>query len=47
MEWITTAEEVLYELVQVCTMLMEMLGIAVLVSTAVRSFYKWIRKEGE
>ena len=46
MAWITAAEEFLYELVQVCTMLMEMLGIFVLVSTAVRCFYKWLRKEG-
>ena len=44
MAWIELAEELLYELVQVCTMLMELFGVCVLVSTAVRSFYKWIKK---
>jgi uncharacterized membrane protein len=39
------AEELLYELVLVCTMLMELFGICVLVSTAVRSFYKWIKRQ--
>ena len=46
MAWITAAEEFLYELVQVCTMLMELFGICVLVSTAVKCFYKWFRKDG-
>ena len=36
MLWIGYAEELLYEIVQVCTMLMELLGICVLVSTAAR-----------
>lgn len=45
MAWIGAAEELLYELVQVCTMLMELFGVCVLVSTAVRCFYRWIRKE--
>ncbi|MBQ9521558.1 MAG: DUF1622 domain-containing protein [Oscillospiraceae bacterium] len=46
MAWIGTAEEILYELVQVCTMLMELFGICVLVSTAGRCFYRWLRKQG-
>ena len=45
MTWITEAEELLYELVQVCTMLMELFGVCVLVSTAVWCFCRWIRKE--
>ncbi len=45
MAWIGMAEELLYELVQVCTMLMELFGVCVLVSTAVRCFYRWIRKD--
>lgn len=46
MGWIVHAEELLYELVQVCTMLMELLGICVLVSTAGRCFYHWIKRQG-
>ena len=46
MAWIGTAEEILYELVQVCTMLMELFGLCVLVSTAGRCFYRWLRKQG-
>ncbi|MBR4211749.1 MAG: DUF1622 domain-containing protein [Oscillibacter sp.] len=46
MAWIEIAEEFLYELVQVCTMLMELFGICVLVSTAGQCFYKWLRRSG-
>ena len=46
MPWIEYAEELLYNLVQVCTMLMELLGICVLVSTAARCFYRWIKRQG-
>ena len=46
MAWIEIAEGLLYELVQVCTMLMELFGICVLVSTAGRCFYKWLRRDG-
>ena len=45
MAWIGAAEEMLYELVQACTMLMELFGVCVLVSTAVRCFMKWIQKD--
>lgn len=45
MAWITALEEVLYEVVQVCTTLMEFFGVSVLVWTAVKSFRGWIRKE--
>ena len=46
MAWIEAAEWLLYELVQVCTMLMELFGICVLVSTAGQCFYKWLRRSG-
>ena len=45
MVWIETAEELLYELVQVCTMLMEFIGICVLVTTAGRCFYRWMKHD--
>lgn len=45
--WIGTAEEVLYEAVQLCTMLMELFGVCVLVFTAVKCFVRWIRRESE
>ena len=35
----------MYQLVQICTMLMELFGISVLVSTAAWCFYRWIRRE--
>ena len=47
MEWINSLEEILYEVVQVCTMLMELFGICVLVYTAGKSFIRWIRREKE
>lgn len=43
MQWITNVEEILYYIVQVCTMLMEFFGVCVLVYTAVRCFINWIR----
>ncbi|MBQ9349268.1 MAG: DUF1622 domain-containing protein [Oscillibacter sp.] len=45
MGWIAGAEELLYELVQICTMLMEFIGVCVLVSTAGRCFYKWLKND--
>ena len=47
MAWIEEAEVLLYELVQICTMLMEFIGICVLVSTAGRCFYRWLKKDGQ
>ena len=40
-------EEVLYQIVQVCTMLMELFGVCVLVFTAIRCFVRWIKRETE
>lgn len=39
-------EDLLNNAVLICTLLMEFLGVCVLVSTAVRSFWHWIRKDG-
>ena len=47
MRWINGMEEVLYHIVQVCTMLMELFGVCVLVFTAIRCFVRWIRRETE
>ena len=47
MPWINGMEEVLYQIVQVCTMLMELFGVCVLVFTAVRCFVRWLKRETE
>ena len=47
MRWINGMEEVLYQIVQVCTMLMELFGVCVLVFTAIRCFVRCIRRETE
>ena len=47
MMWISEMEELLYEIVQVCTMLMELFGVCVLVYTAVKCFIRWIKKDTE
>ena len=41
--FIDGAEGVLYNIVQICTMVMELFGVCVLVFTAVKSFILWIR----
>ncbi|MBQ6371896.1 MAG: DUF1622 domain-containing protein [Oscillospiraceae bacterium] len=43
MQWINGAEEILFHIVQICTMLMEFFGVCVLVYTAVRCFIHWIK----
>ena len=47
MTWINEIEGVLYQIVQVCTMLMELFGVCVLVFTAIRSFVRWIKRESD
>ena len=47
MLWINEMEEVLYQIVQICTMLMELFGVCVLVYTAIRCFVRWIKRETE
>ena len=44
-QFINGAESVLTDVVQICTMLMELFGICVLVFTAVKSFIFWIRRK--
>ena len=38
-------ELVLYDIVQIATVVLELFGIAVLVSTAVKCFIRWLRKD--
>ena len=45
MLWINEMEEALYQIVQVCTMLMELFGVCVLVYTAIRCFVRWLKRE--
>ena len=47
MQWLTNMEEILYQIVLFCTMLMELFGVAVLVFTAIKCFVRWIRREKE
>lgn len=47
MAWIVEMKELLYQTVQVCTMLMELFGVCVLVYTAVKSFIRWIKRDTE
>ena len=43
---ITQMEDLLTDFVLICTMLMEMFGVSVLVCTALKSFWRWIHKDG-
>ncbi len=42
---ITQMEDILTHIVLICTVLMELFGVCVLVSTAVRCFAHWLRKD--
>lgn len=44
---IANLEGVLYSVVQLATALMEFFGVCVLVCTAVRSFWHWLRRDGQ
>jgi len=46
-ETIVLLEETLYGIVQISTVLMEFFGVCVLVYTAVRSFFHWVRRDGQ
>ena len=46
-EAIVLLEETLYGIVQISTVLMEFFGVCVLVYTAVRSFFHWVRRDGQ
>ncbi len=47
MQWILSVEELLYEVVQICTMLMELFGVCILMFTAIRCFIRWIKQDTE
>lgn len=40
-------DTILYDVVQVCTSVLEMFGIAVLMFTALKAFYCWLRHSSE
>lgn len=44
---ITQLEGILTTLVQLCTMLMEFFGVSILVSTAIKCFLRWLKKDQE
>ncbi|MBE7005342.1 MAG: DUF1622 domain-containing protein [Ruminococcaceae bacterium] len=45
-EVISILEEALYDIVQLATALMEFFGVCVLVWTALRSFWHWVKRDG-
>ena len=47
MPWIETLEEVMFHIIEVCILLMELIGVIVMVVTAVVSFVRWIRRDVE
>ena len=42
---VSILESGLHEIVEISTMLMEFIGVFILVSTAVRCFYRWLRHD--
>ena len=44
---ITQLEGILTTVVQLCTMLMEFFGVSILVSTAIKCFLRWLKKDQE
>ena len=44
-EIVSILETSLHEIVEICTILMECIGVFILVSTAVRCFYRWLRRD--
>ncbi len=45
--FISGLEDVLYSIVQLATALMEFFGVCVLVYTAAKSFWHWLRRDGQ
>ncbi len=43
---ITQMEDLLTDIALICTILLELFGVCVLVSTAIHCFLKWIHKDG-
>lgn len=46
-EVITILQEVLHDVVEIATVLMEFFGVCVLVWTALRSFFHWVKRDGQ
>ena len=42
--FMTALDTVLYDVVQICTVILEFFGIVVLMATALKCFYAWIKK---
>ena len=47
MPWIEMLEELLTHIIEVCIVLMEMIGVCVMITTAVVCVVRWIRKDQE
>ena len=47
MPWIETLESLLHHTIEVCIILMELIGVVVMVVTAINCFIRWIRKDME
>ena len=43
--FISVLDEILFAVVQIATVMMEFVGVCVLISTAVRSFLHWIKRD--
>ena len=43
--FLTELETYMYNIVEVCTSLLEFFGIVVLVTSAVRAFIRWVRRD--
>lgn len=47
MPWIETLESLLHHTIEVCIILMELIGVIVMVVTAITCFIRWLRKDME
>ncbi len=47
MPWIQTLEALLHHTIEVCIILMELIGVCVMVVTAINCLVRWIRKDME
>ena len=47
MPWIETLEGLLHHTIEVCIILMELIGVVVMVVTAINCFVRWFRKDME
>lgn len=47
MPWIEAMEELLFHIIEICIMLMELIGVCVMIVTAIVCLVRWIRKDME